>query len=620
MSNNNSIFEFADTFGLSSPFGNWLPPEKRRFIQNFNCNFNTLLAFIKSNRDGGINANFRYKDYEGAVKATRYTRFGSIQETSKKTIPFKCRKETENAKERELKLTVLVNQWEGRINFRELPRFRFSFDQSTEKIKFSLLFQYEQYANETDEEKFAIILSAETYTDFSDVLSYLKLELTEYSKSLAIKEFSTAFKSAETKGNANRIDWLYQQAPDFVLSAVKSDIALYADLVLLSNNSIDDDDTNENIAILNLLRAFRDKIWFTNQVNKNPNPLRKVLDKFDGDYFPDLLLLLLKIGLAAWDKNDIKKNENVYYLFGVTELDFDDDGSTDLITAGFSVYLKEKNLFKIGYMANLFEKGSIAASDSHENVLAEVSAYSPLRTTIDDNEVFLPAVVAEYFTNQEIDKARKLAINNALFFLLPEFTLIKLKTFTSIINASKNLAIKGVDELAAFLRNITGEFKAIDLEKYGIKVLFRGTTRSSTGELFLGNANTIANGVSTSTDPIRATIFAIESATEYGQKGILQIAIPKDLKKLLLLPANDRVAKELEVILKTGANEFSKMTKLEISVDDARKIINELYDVQLPSKISQRGAFNNPNLLFAEIPRLTLEQSFEFYKQVLKLK
>jgi hypothetical protein len=618
MATSNSIFELAETLGINSPFGNWQTPLQRGFVKDFSCDFTKLIGFIQSNRESGRNAYFRYSDYKGIAKATRYTRFGPVEETSKKIIPFKYKKEASGEQENELNLSVMVNSWEGWVNFKEFPKFRFSFNQETSKIKFSLLFQYELYADETDEEKFAIILSAGRYADFADLLAYLKLELIEHSKTQIINEFSAAFKKLEVKGNANRIDWLYEQAPDFVLAAVKSDVALYSDLLLLSNNSIDSEGTNENVAIVNLLNAFRDKAWFAYQVNKNPDPLRKILKAFGWDYFPDLLLALVQIGLGAWDQSDIKKNEAIYYIFGVQEIYLDDDDSSDITNAGYSIYLKESNLFQIGYVAHSFKKGDFVATGEHEVVLGKVSAYSPVRTIIDGKEVYIPAIIAEYFTNQEIDKGRKLAINSALPFLLPEFGLIKLKTFTSIVNRGKSLFNKSVDELVEFLKSIKGEFKAVDLEKYGVKVLFRGTTRSTSGDLFLGNANTIANGISTSTDPIRATIFAIESATQYGQKGVLQIAIPKELKKLFLLPGNRRIEKELEIILQTGAKEFSQMAKIEIPVSDARRIISELYDVHLPTKIRPVDAINNMEQLFMDIPRLSLEDSYKFYKQILK--
>jgi hypothetical protein len=59
-----------------------------------------------------------------------------------------------------------------------------------------------------------------------------------------------------------------------------------------------------------------------------------------------------------------------------------------------------------------------------------------------------------------------------------------------------------LEELVVFLDKVDESFLATDLEKVGIEVLFRGTTRNSQGALFPGNANSIANGASTSTDPI----------------------------------------------------------------------------------------------------------------------
>jgi hypothetical protein len=618
MSSTNSIFEFDTLFGISSPLGNWQNSSQRGFVKDFTCNFKLLLGYIKASRDARTNANFRYMEYEGYEQVSGYTRLGPYSGKVKKDILFTYQKSKVFAKEEAINLEVRVNQWEGRVNFIKLPEFRLLFNRYTEKIGFSLFFEYEKYFGDNEEEKFAIILSANAYDDFYILLKEIGVELSEYGKSIVVNEFAKAFATPEVKNDANKIDWLYQNAPDFVLAALKPDATLYSDLVLLSKKSIDTDGTNENIAIVNLLQAIRDKAWFVAQVNKDPSLLRGIAENFSTDFFPNLLLLLYKIGADVWNEEDLKTGDNTFYIYGVQEFDFDGDGYSEVQAAGYSIYLKEKNLYQIGRIVHFFKYLDVAAYESNDMKLGEVSPYAPLKTKIYNQEMYIPAFVAETLTNIEIDKAKNLAVNNALFLLLPEFALVKLKTFTTIVNNAKTAVTKTIDGLVDFLQKINGEFKAVNLEKYGIKALFRGTTRNAAGELFLGNKNTIANGISTSTDPIRAVIFSIESATRYGKKGVLQIAIPKELKKLFLLPGNDRIAKELEVVLKTGANEFSSMIKIEIPVDDARRIIGELYDVHLPAKISPSDALNNSELLFRDIPRLTLEESYKFYKHVLK--
>jgi hypothetical protein len=171
-------------------------------------------------------------------------------------------------------------------------------------------------------------------------------------------------------------------------------------------------------------------------------------------------------------------------------------------------------------------------------------------------------------------------------------------------------------ELKAFLNTVDETTTIVQLEQKGIKSFFRGTTRSKAdNSLFPGNPNSQAFGISTSTDPIKATIFSIESATSNGAyKGILQIGLPNDLKNITLSAPNYRVAKELEVVLNTPANNFANLSKVEISVDNARKLVKEVYGVDLPYNLSRSYA----DELLETIPESSLDKAFEFYQKAIQ--
>ena len=156
----------------------------------------------------------------------------------------------------------------------------------------------------------------------------------------------------------------------------------------------------------------------------------------------------------------------------------------------------------------------------------------------------------------------------------------------------------------------------LEVHEKGIESLFRGTTRSKTDNtLFPGNPNSQAFGISTSTDPIKATIFAIEGATSNGSyKGVVQMGLTGgSLKNITLSAPNYRVAKELEVILNTPAANFSNLAQVEISVDNARKLVKEVYGVDLPATISRSYS----DELLETITESSLEKAFEFYQKAI---
>ena len=171
-------------------------------------------------------------------------------------------------------------------------------------------------------------------------------------------------------------------------------------------------------------------------------------------------------------------------------------------------------------------------------------------------------------------------------------------------------------ELKAFLNTINETTTIIQLEQKGIKSFFRGTTRSKADNaLFPGNTNSQTFGISTSTDPIKATIFSIESATSNAAyKGVLQIGLPNDLKNIALSAPNYRVAKELEVVLNTSASRFASLSKVEISVENARKLVKEVYGVDLPTNLYRSYA----DELLETIPESSLDKAFEFYQKALQ--
>ncbi|HEY8936098.1 MAG TPA: hypothetical protein VIM65_12790, partial [Cyclobacteriaceae bacterium] len=125
-------------------------------------------------------------------------------------------------------------------------------------------------------------------------------------------------------------------------------------------------------------------------------------------------------------------------------------------------------------------------------------------------------------------------------------------------------------------------------------------------------------GISTSTDPVKATIFAIESASENKDYiGILQIGLPNELRNFKLSPPNYyRYEKELEVIFNIRAEEFEKLSKVEISINDARKLVKEVFNIDLPASLRQETG--ESLRLLEELPASSLEKSFEFYEKAVK--
>ena len=197
-----------------------------------------------------------------------------------------------------------------------------------------------------------------------------------------------------------------------------------------------------------------------------------------------------------------------------------------------------------------------------------------------------------------------------------------LKSLDDIVSKAKLLKfpINSVDELIAFLGKIDNTFLAGDLERVGIKALFRGTTKNVDGSLFKGNTNSQLFGLSTSTDPIRAIIFGIESASKPGRKGFLQVILPENIKNIKLDFPNRRYPFELEVVVKTNADDFAKSSVIEIPIDKARKLADDFFNLpeRLPTKLDPSTG-ESRFLMEDLLPKMNLEDSFKFYEELLKI-
>ncbi|SHK32364.1 hypothetical protein [Chryseobacterium polytrichastri] len=422
---------------------------------------------------------------------------------------------------------------------------------------------------------------------------------------------------ATAKGNPDIIDGLYENIPDFVLETL-TDETLWKDFVSLSEKSINTSGTNENISIINLLKGVKNPNWWYNQINKNPDPIRKIFEKFSNKYIEELITSFSRIGLKNWTNKELEQA----WKF---DLDYEEyrtpnqQNDSYIKYTGFAYYLEKEKKYKIGTALFLFDQYNIGTDE--KEIGNEIKLpFAPMKTVLENGkELYIPCFVAEYFTNKKIDEEFWQILNNIASGLLPEVGAGIARGAAILSRILSGRKIKTVEELIVFLEKVDQNVMAEDLEKVGIQVLFRGTTKSINGEIFIGNLNSIEYGASTSTDPIRAIIFGIESSSKPGTKGVLQVYLPKNLKGLNLSPPNYRVAKELEVIVNTSPENLSNFVVKEILIEDARKLINEMYGLDIPKTITS-NSIPSSNMLLEETIKLTPKEAQEFYTKVIKLK
>lgn len=255
MATNNSIFEFGDLFGIESPLGNWTPPAEKGFIWDYSTNFPELINYLRTNRQRKTTAAFDYTKFYGYKAVERNAGHGeTYTRKDPQTIPYSFQPpDQDESHKRELNLTFIPNKHRADIDFSRKPHFKLYFDEQEEYIRYSVGFWYSNPTGEKDEDIFALYIQALDYPDFIDLLNILDLHITPEGQSSIRKVFESAF--SKMAGKINRLDWLYEQAPDYVLCERKRSL-LENDLKLLLSGNVNEWGTNEEVAVLNILNGL----------------------------------------------------------------------------------------------------------------------------------------------------------------------------------------------------------------------------------------------------------------------------------------------------------------------------------------------------------------------------
>lgn len=139
--------------------------------------------------------------------------------------------------------------------------------------------------------------------------------------------------------------------------------------------------------------------------------------------------------------------------------------------------------------------------------------------------------------------------------------------------------------------------------------LFRGTTRGFPGHDGVRELHRTC----TSTDPLVATLFAIESS-RYGE-GVVHIALRRRFRRLIV-PANNYENLEREVAVNLLPVTFAARSDFTITAQQARDILVNLGLANIPPAIANLNHFHLALVIRA---RITEEHVQEFIKRAIRV-
>lgn len=97
-------------------------------------------------------------------------------------------------------------------------------------------------------------------------------------------------------------------------------------------------------------------------------------------------------------------------------------------------FLEKEKKFEVGFTIHSYENGNQAPSESGSETLGINDAFTPLRIPDNKEDYFIPTIIANYFTEKQIENDRWTILQNVTAGLLPEFELIAFRNFSSLIS------------------------------------------------------------------------------------------------------------------------------------------------------------------------------------------
>jgi hypothetical protein len=484
--------------------------------------------------------------------------------------------------------------------------------------------------NDATNKKPLLKIWTKTYDEYETLFSYLNFGISQSLKDYIKKTFLDKIKEIDNPNvtdKCDKYDVIFETAPKYVFTDLTDDIK-WSYFLSLNGCDVDRVGTDEYLSLVNIMFGIT-PAYLAEKINNNKKVFIDLLHNAPESKLFSLIAPLMNAFGANKTETELTALKNYPgATFDIKNVPEEAVGHVPLLSQGD--WREKQAAFKPDASDFKYEFGYVIHSYRRTDRMTPFDSWTTPATNYnfsdlvqldftEDGEVTMPVFAAQEIFSRLLAKDKAVFINNMLGLMLPSYV-GKVPNFWKLFRFKKtidNVKIETIDELKVFLNSIDGTTTITQLETKGIQAFFRGTTRSkTTNNLFPGSPNSQAGGISTSTDPIKATIFSIESATSNGAyKGVLQIALPKNLKTITLSSPNNRVGLELEVIMSTPANNFAGLSEVEITVENARKIIKEVYNVDLPTRISTQ---DDARYLLETIPESSLQKAYEFYQKAIK--
>jgi len=434
---------FVSPLGEKSFFAEKQDLEEKGYYEG-KINFQALVDYLKGN------PKFQFYHENFISKRKKVVPNLSSFSTSVDThIPLLA--SLENGEQYEMKMEGKLNKRIDRVVLRQ-SKIHFNFEFTTKKeTEYNIGIKYEFF----DEN--AIELKVYTYEDLEFLTKYLEVKIPEYLRNEVTSKFNVAFKAA--KSDCNVIDNLYEFAPDFVIFN-RNNTDLWNDLVSLSKCQINEESSffsgsNENIAVLNILSNFPNKLYLFFALKRKPKLINTLMSKIDDEYEQDLIRVLCVVCMEVWTQRSIANapfflaEDKRTVVQKYPRVDSFEKGYCVIATKSSKEELKKerKTNFKVNKYNEAYEIGIVESRHdgfnfsptSHSfDVHGYANPLDPLRTRIKGESFYIPAEIAFYLTEELVSSKKLNLLSNVLdaYISAPVATV---SMITTVIRSTKQL-------------------------------------------------------------------------------------------------------------------------------------------------------------------------------------
>ncbi len=492
-----------------------------------------------------------------------------------------------------LNVSALVNTKKGKINRDDDNSLSVIIDLEHETDKFIYYIKYSNHEDLKGDNKYALIITTSDFDDFLYIQKRARHFLINSNEDFIYRIFDNAFESAGK--NRNKLDFLYEQAPLWVISR-RGPYIVCADLKLILQGNVNQFGTDEEKAVINILKSF---LHPKTSIVRNDNDSsfkpdgglilsRLITERISDDKDSDLLFHVLYKKINNFGGNDnfdlFIKVMYILWLnstYPTADLDEEKNGISDVIIINY------KSTKMLGFLNSSFsfEFDGVYISIKKEEFVRET--YNMAEKTIDD-AIFKTVQIARPHLYQSINVPVKQE-NDELKQpqnIIPAFFLkaIADKNLWDNIEKASWLSLDIITTVTGFgnllkLRHLTHLSKTLKFIKTGLGII---EVSSGTTGVLLNFINECDSENSTC-DTIRTFLIYIDLAI-LGVDGITSALLRKSAREVIDTGIPALLSKNHPEVL-LYLNKFARVSENEV---DLLKISKESKTDELFRKIKER--------------------------------